>query len=119
MSGKHNLQILQGSTFRVTFTLEEMDSDSNLTAANLVGCLVRMQIRPNHRSTEVYLDLGLEGYISISDPQNGEIFIEIPASVTEELDFSSAVYDIEIEYPDGFVLRMVEGKVNLSLEVTK
>lgn len=119
MTAKKDLTIYQGSTFRFQFTITEIDEYRNETAMDLTGCEVGMQIRPSHRSNDLILDLGDSDYIKILDAPNGVIEIDVPASVTEDLNFSSGVYDIEIKFPDDFVIRIIEGRVTLSLEVTR
>ncbi len=118
MAGKKDLLILQGTTFTFSFNLTQI-ADGVESAVDLSNCIAKMQIRPTHRSEELYLDLGAEGYISVTDPVNGEVTIDIPATATAELDFSSAVYDVEVVFDNGHVMRLVEGKINLSPEVTR
>lgn len=114
MGTKYNMVINQGSTFRHKFLIKNKD----MSAVNINDSIVRMQIRKNHHS-EVILDLGQAGYIFISDPLNGEVSIEIPASVTKDLDFDFAYYDIELEYSTGYVYRFLSGSVKVSLEITQ
>ena len=114
METKYNMVINQGSTFRHKFFIK----NKNRYPVNINDAVVRMQIRKNHHS-EVILDLGLAGYIFISDPLNGEVSIEIPASVTKDLDFDFAYYDIELEYTTGYVYRFLSGSIKVSLEITK
>lgn len=118
MAGKKDLKIYQGATFRFSFTLTQYNNGTE-TPVDLSECVPRMQIRPSHNSETLHLDLEENGFITISDPVNGEVAVDIPATSTQELYFSSAVYDIELEFPDGYVMRMVEGRVTLSPEVTR
>lgn len=118
MAGKKNLTIPQGSTFRYKFKVNRLEAGAE-DPVDLSGCEVKMQIRPTQRSDRLFLDLYEEGYISIDDPVNGSILIDIPASVTRDLSFSKAVYDIQIDFPDGYIMRLIEGSVFLSPEVTR
>ena len=118
MAGKKNLTISQGSTFRYKFKVNKMETGSE-TPVDLTGCVARMQIRPTQRSDTLFLDLHADGYITIDDPLTGSITIDIPSSVTTDLSFSKAVYDIQIDFPDGYVMRLIEGSIFLSPEVTR
>lgn len=118
MSAKKNLIIYQGSTFKFVFKLSRSVNKID-TPVDLSGAIAKMQIRPSHRSDTLYLDLYEEGYISISDPMNGEITINIPPGMTADLEFSKAVYDIQVEFSDGHIMRVIEGYITLSPEVTR
>lgn len=118
MAGKKDLNIYQGATFRFDFSLSQV-VDGVESPVDITNATAKMQIRPSYSSNTLYLDLGADGYISITDPINGTVTIDVPASVTETLDFSSAVYDIDIVFQDGFVLKLVQGNVILSLGVTR
>jgi hypothetical protein len=124
MTATKNLEINQGSTFKYDFIFEqENDSTKVYDPIDLTNSSVRMQIRPNHHSSEIILDLTEDGYIYISDPANGVVTIHIPKSITTGLNFVDGVYDIELAFDatpeEDNVIRMVEGKVKLSLEVTR
>ena len=124
MTATKNLEINQGSTFKYDFIFEqENDSTKVYDPIDLTNSIVRMQIRPNHHSSEIILDLTEDGYIYISDPANGVVTINIPKSITTGLNFVDGVYDIELAFDatpeEDNVIRIVEGKVKLSLEVTR
>lgn len=119
MSGKKDLTIQQGATFRFTFEFDQIDKNNNQVPVDLSEATAKMQIRPNARSETIFLDLGAKGYITIPDPMNGVVEIHVPASETELLDFSSAVYDIELEFPMDDVIRLLEGRILLSYGVTR
>ena len=124
MTATKNLEINQGSTFRYDFIFEqENDSTKVYDPIDLTNSSVRMQIRTNHYSSEIILDLTEDGYIYISDPANGVVTINIPKSITTGLNFVDGVYDIELAFDatpeEDNVIRIVEGKVKLSLEVTR
>ena len=111
-----NLIIYQGATFRRVITLT--DDDSNPIV--LFGAEARMQIRPSVDSDTVLLELTADdGSAVISDPVNGEITLLVDADTTAALTFTSAVYDLEVQYIDTTVDRLLMGKVKLSKEVTR
>lgn len=110
--------LYQGATFSQLLTWQYRENDA-LVPVDLTGCSARMQIRRRINSNQVELDLEAEGMISIADPESGHIRIEIPSETTAALAFRSAVYDIEIEFPDGVVYRFAGGAIRLNPEVTR
>jgi len=127
-AGRYSFVIEQGSTtnFEIAY------KDSNLDPIDLTDYQARMQIRPAAGSDTVYLTLSssraddgtglnMSGSDGIKPPTSGTIGIYISAYSSSQLDFGEAYYDLEIitgtTYP--VVTRILEGKVQLSKEVTK
>lgn len=121
-AGRYSFIIEQGATtdFGIVY------KDSNREPIDLTNYQARMQIRPNASSTDIYLTLSSsladDGTgLNITDPTSGSITVFISAYSSSQLDFSEAYYDLEIitgsQYP--VVTRILEGKVQLSKEVTK
>lgn len=83
------------------------------------GCKAAMQIRKVITDENYVCEASTEnGKITVSNIEQ-RISIKIPASETAEFDFDKAVYDIELEFPNGDRFRIVQGQVSLSLEVTR
>lgn len=118
MTPRKDFTINQGETFRVVFGVEQASCGRG-SPVDLTGAVAKMQIRATHKSPTVILDLYEEGFITIPQPLLGEILINVPADVTAEFTFGSAVYDLEIHYSNGDVSRLVEGRMALSPEVTR
>jgi hypothetical protein len=119
-----NMEILQGSTFRREMQITTDTNTGTIRAPifapiDLTNITLQMQIREDVTSDTVILDLTIEGHITKIDALNGDIRIEIPASVTQEFTFTTAVYDLEMHHFDGYVERILEGTLALSLEVTR
>jgi hypothetical protein len=118
-AARQNILIEQGATFNLR--LEWTDSDQN--PVDLTGFHVRSHIRPRLESETILLDLDSNESNILIDfaplDETGVIDITVSALVTEQLDFASAVYDLEVESPDGTVTRLVQGRVRLSREVTR
>lgn len=111
--------IYQGSTFRKPFTWSLVDNKTNTrTPVDLTGCLIRMQLR-KERCGDVLVDFKDEGFISITDPQQGQWEIHVPADISANFTFERGVFDIEVEFPDGEVVRVVEGAIVIKPEVTR
>ncbi len=112
-----NLTIEQGSSFlRIVIY---RDSDGN--PVDLTGYTATMQIRRTKESSSVIQELSTSnGYLQLGGVI-GTISIILPASITDSLDFVWGRYDLEL-YPGGNAtqaIRLLEGKVNLSKQVTR
>ena len=113
MTAKYKIKINQGATLRIPFTWR-----SNGLPIDITGFTARMQIRKTVASSEVIHELSTEnGGIILGD--DGAFLIYISDSVTETFNFTTAVYDLEFVNLDGDVIRLLEGAVQLSLEVTR
>ncbi|MCD1640090.1 hypothetical protein K7H92_15335 [Pseudomonas stutzeri] len=83
---------------------------------DLAGATARMQIREQVGGA-VLLELTTEnGGLAISGP--GTITRTLSATQTAALAWTEAVYDLEVQYPDGTVQRYLQGAVTVSREVT-
>jgi hypothetical protein len=126
-AGRYSFVIEQGAT--LDFEVAYKDSDSN--PVDLTDYQARMQIRPSVGSDTVYLTLSsslatdgtglnLSGSNNLNPPTSGTIGIFISAVSSSQLDFTEAVYDLELAsgslYP--VVTRLLEGRVQLSKNVT-
>lgn len=127
-AGRYSFTIEQGAT--VDFELAYKDSNNN--PIDLTGYQGRMQIRPSVGSDTVYITLSssldendgtglnFSGSDGLNPPTSGTIGIFISANSSSQLDFSEAVYDLELAtgsiYP--IVTRLLEGQVKLSKNTT-
>jgi len=83
---------------------------------DLAGATARMQIRDKPGGA-LLLELSTTaGGLTITGP--GTIERTLSASATAAITWTAAVYDLEVEYPDGTVHRYVCGDVTVSREVT-
>ena len=126
-AGRYSFTIEQGAT--LDFELAYKDSGSN--PIDLTGYQARMQLRPSAGSNTVYLTLSssiesdgtglnLSGSDGLTSPTSGTIGIFISANSSSQLDFSEAVYDLEIASGSTYpvVTRILEGGIQLSKNVT-
>ena len=126
-AGRYSFTIEQGAT--LDFELAYKDSDND--PIDLTGYQGRMQIRPSVGSDTVYITLSssleadgtglnFSGSDSLNPPTSGTIGIFISANSSSQLNFTEAVYDLEIatgsDYP--IVTRILEGQVKLDKNVT-
>lgn len=117
--GRKDYIIRQGSTWKRTITWE---TGATPTAVDITGYTARMQIRQTLTSTGFLVELTTEnGGITLTDPTNGVFQLLITAVATAALDFTTAVYDLElIDTGDtGEVTALLEGVMTLSKEVTR
>lgn len=123
-AGKYSFIIEQGSTYQS----ELVYKDSAGEPIDLTDYSARMQIRPSPGSTTLYLTLSssigpdgsglnLNGLNGSTPKTSGSIGIIISAYSSSLLTFDQAVYDLEL-YSGSFVTRIIEGRVQLSKEVT-
>ena len=129
-AGKYNFTIEQGAT--IDFEIQY--KDSNNVPVDLTGYSGRMMIRSNFadNSPSTYLTLSssrnsdgtglnFSGSRSTKPPTSGSIGIYIASCTSSALTFVTARYDLEIysgSAPCPYTVRLLEGQVNLSKQVT-
>ena len=115
---KVKLEIDQGATFDKTFTWKT-GTKANAVPVDLTGCKARSHFREEVASEAVLLELTTEnGRIELGGA-SGEIRILVSAQDTAGLSWPSAVFDLEVEFPNGAVVRRMAGTVVVSPEVTR
>ena len=116
MAATYDFEIEQGANLVLSFVWK----DSTATPIDLTNYTARMQIRKSKSATATQLDISTSDYITLGDAL-GTISIDVPASVTAALDFTSGVYDLELVSGDGnaTVYRFLQGCVELNKEVTR
>ena len=125
-AGKYNFTIEQGTTVIKQFTYK----DSAGTVVDLSNYSASMQIRPDYTSDAILSfsgstssptsSQGLAIFAPSGSSTKGLIQLTIDATTTENLNFTSSVYDLEIKNSTtGAVTRLLQGSIGLSLEVTK
>lgn len=111
--GKYNMVCPQGATFtkQMTYNIDDVP-------VNLTGYTARMQVRENHASATVIVELTTENTRITLGGALGTILLTIPASITEDLVPKEYVYDLELISGTN-VYRLVEGKFLVTPEVTR
>lgn len=117
-AAKLNLTVDQGATFRHCLVLKA-GSGPAAPEVNLTGYSVRLQIRAYVSAPDVLLELSTANGRIVVTPLTGEIAIVISATDTGLLDFSKAVYVLEIESAGGEVARILQGVITLSKGVAR
>jgi hypothetical protein len=128
-AGIYNFTIEQGTT--VDFEVQYKDSNS--LPVNLTGYSGRMQIRSNYADNKPVTYITLSSSIApdgtglsfsgsatrgLKPPTSGSIGVYILAESSSAFNFAKAKYDLEI-YSGSFALRLLEGTITLSREVTR
>jgi hypothetical protein len=133
-----DLLIEQGATFNLDFTWMDTvvasDGTSSNVAKDLTGCTARMQVRTGY-GKDVLLEATTEDTIVANGAQvslgaDGTVAVLISATVTDlapvylntagvEKLRRRGVYDLEVEWADGRVDRVLEGKVTFSPNITR
>jgi hypothetical protein len=85
----------------------------------LSGYTAQMQIREQLEDVTPLISLSSQAGDIVISVQDARITFTIATAVTEQLDFSSGVYDLELIDTNGEATRLLEGNVTLSKEVTR
>ena len=121
MSGKYNMEISQGSDFKLGLTIK----DAGGSPIDLTGHTFRGQIRKTASDAIIQAVFTFD----IVDAVNGRVdvimvaadssAIALEKSKTSSRSITTMTYDIESEDGSGNVVRWLEGLVKFSPEVTK
>lgn len=114
-AGQYNFDIEQGVAFARIMNLK----DSNGVTMNLTGYSARMQIRPYVSSTEVLIEATTANGKLIITPLTGVLTLSLSATDTTQLAYTKAVYDIELVDNVGTPIRLLQGEITVSREVTR
>lgn len=86
----------------------------NRAPVNLTGYQTRMHVRPTYDGPLV-----LEAATALADARVGTVSVTITAAQTSALKAGTYVYDLELEAPNGEVIRLIEGRFVITPEVTR
>jgi len=114
MAERYDLRIDQGSD--KTLTLIFKDSEKHLL--DLTGYSAYMQARIHPAVSEVALDLSTDNGLIIITPLEGKVVIKFPKELTSAIRATKYYYDLEL-VSDTETVRVIEGTLNLSQEVTR
>jgi len=110
------LKIDQGATFRKSVTWK---AGTPAAPVDLTGCTARMHVRSEVKSATVLLDLTTaNGGITLGGAA-GTVDLYLTDDQTTAITWTSAVYDLEVEFANGDVRRLLYGSVTVSPEVTR
>jgi hypothetical protein len=123
-AANYNITIEQGASFSRTLTLK----DSSGIPINLTGWTIRGQIRASQNASSALATF--TGTVANQGTNPGEATISLtptqtaaipqnPDATTAQAKTINYLYDIEGLRPDTSVVRLLQGKVTLSPEITK
>lgn len=113
----HNFSIEQGSSFRLSLTYK----DNNGNPVDLTGYCARLSMKTNTGDEKVFSSGQTNSeYKFTIDAAQGVLTLLISSSATNNYDFSSAKYDLEIQTPQDlytgggkYTLRILYGTINI------
>lgn len=115
-ASKLNLPIVEkGATYRHTLFWK----DSSNVAIVLDGCTAKLQVRESVESEIIIIELNTENGRIFIDPALGKIELYISDEDTTVLDGFGGVYDLEVYFPNGDTIRLIEGRMTFKPEVTR
>ncbi len=121
----HDIKIEQGATWRLSIVYGrktgDLDVDGNpiVEPYDITNCTLRMQIRARRDSAILASCTTENGGIIITDAVGGKIQMTLRNSQTDLLNMRRAKHDLELRWPSGDVVRILEGKVTISPTITR
>lgn len=111
----YNLTIEQGIPFSVTFTVKNPNGSNK----DLTGYTARMQLRSGYLSSTVALEATTANTKISINTATSTVTIDLTEDDTKSLSYNNYVYDLELVSSTTIPLRLVQGNVIVSPEVTK
>jgi hypothetical protein len=115
MAGLHDITIEEGATFQLLAYWKNSAGE----AYDITDWSARMQVRRTAKSEEVVLSFTSDDGSIVVGTTDGLVTVTGLATLLTELPTKPCVYDLELESPDGFVKRLLEGSATISQEVTR
>lgn len=124
MATTYDFSVDQGATKKIALAYRyqsgtDGNGDPTYSPHSLAGCTARMQIR-KAVGQPILVDMSTEnGSITLeAGGEEGRLDIVMSAAQTSALNLRKAVYDLEITFSSGEVVRLIQGKVSISPNVT-
>lgn len=110
-----NFQIEQGADW----PQEIAYIDENDDPVDLTGAVLHMQIRQSLSANTTLANLTIGSGITVTNATLGQFKLSLTNAQTSNLPIGSAVYDLEILYPDNTKERLLQGGITIDGEVTR
>ena len=110
-----NITINQGSTYTLILLWQTLAG----VPINITSYSGDMQVRENIDDTATLMQASTANGKMVIDGAAGKVTVTIPKTETTLLDFTRAVYDLEVTSPGSVTTRLIQGDVKLSEEVTR
>ena len=115
-AANYDFSIEQGSSFTINFIYKDADGNP----VNLTGWCARLVWKSNSGIETFSTETINPDYRFDIDEPNGKLTLQFPASVTNNFNFSSAKYDLELQSPDDlytgggkYTTRILYGTITL------
>lgn len=97
-ASKYDFSIEQGSSFKFSLIYKDANSDP----INLTNWCARLIWKTSSGNTQIFSSENLDDseYKFIIDDLNGKLTLLFPVSTTNNFNFTSAKYDLELQSPD-------------------
>jgi len=118
-SSELNIEIDKGSTFRYTLDWCSVDSSNVETPIDLTGATAELYIKEQISSMTNLVMLSTATSDIVLGGALGTIEIIISSAISSSFEFNSAVYGLEVTFPNGDVKRVVRGTVTSFDEVVR
>lgn len=125
VAATYNMTIEQGATYRLVMVYgrksgtQDAQGNEIVDPYDITGCAARMQVRQRRDSEVLISATTLNGGILIPTGTDGKLIITISDEATDSLSVKKALYDLELSYPSGDVVRVMQGKVTISTNITR
>ncbi len=109
---KRNYKVELNANLRIPVVVKDSVTKQ---VVDLTGYTAKLQARPTQdiTSTPLYIDAAVGSGITLTDPVNGRLDVNIPKATIVELTFKVAYYDLTITGPTG-TDRILEGNLTVS-----
>ena len=116
-AANYNFTLEKGTAFVISFEYK----DDNENIIDLTNWVARLRWKDNNDVIKTFItDTRSSEYEFIITPAEGKISLKIPASQTASYDFTSAVYDLELQEPNDLysgggkkVFRILQGAISV------
>ena len=123
-ASKYDFSIEQGSSFRLSIVYK----DSSGSPIDLTNWCARLTWITNKNNTQIFtttnLDYSIYKFVIIGN--QGKISLLIPADTTNNFDFNTAKYDLELQSPDDlyvgggkYTTRILYGVISIDRRFSK
>lgn len=127
-----DLLLEQGATFELDFTWADTSTLTGVEVSipkDLTDCKARMQLRAGYGKTVMVTATTENGRITLGGADGG-VHVRLSAGVTDQCVLyhtatglegvrRRARYDLEVQWPDGTVDRVLEGRVLIHSNITR
>jgi len=112
MAAYTELYMDQGATFNRIISIGNDITNANI---NVAGYTITSQMRRSYYSANATANL----VCTVTDEANGEISLTMDAANTAAIKHGRYLFDVEMEDTDGNVIRILEGLMIVTPEITK